>query len=151
MWITTFYFPSGCPIRYAPAPSTPRIGCPLALTQKPLRKSGFFVCAISPPLATRIREEPGRAGIVHKPEGLGIADRSLAVNWNGVQGNWKQLSGRMQERWGRLTHNNLRIMAGRRDRIIGGMQASYGVAKEKAEHRLRALKNLLERGNRTRH
>ena len=82
MWITTFYLPSGCPIRYAPAPSTPRIGCPLALTQKPLRKSGFFVCAISPSLATRIREEPGPAGIVHKPEGLGIADRSLAVNWN---------------------------------------------------------------------
>ncbi len=68
------------------------------------------------------------------------------MNWNGVQGNWKQLSGRMQERWGRLTYNNLRMMAGRPDRIIGGMQASYGVAKEKVEHRLRALKNLLERG-----
>jgi uncharacterized protein YjbJ (UPF0337 family) len=53
---------------------------------------------------------------------------------------------------GSADHNNLRIMAGRRDRIIGGMQASYGVAKEKAEHRLRALKNLLERGkDATRH
>ncbi|HWE07387.1 MAG TPA: CsbD family protein [Rhizomicrobium sp.] len=97
-------------------------------------------------------EEPGRTGIVHKPEGLGVTYRSLAVNWNGVQGNWKQLSGKMQERWGRLTHNNLRMMSGRRDRIIGRMQVSYGAAKEKAEHQLHMLKDLLERGkDATRH
>ena len=138
------------PVRPSPFDTPHRVSA--RLTQKPLRKSGFFVCAISPSSpAPRIHEEPVRAGIIHRAEGFGITDRSLAVNWNGVQGNWKQLSGRMQERWGRLTHNNLRMMAGRRDRIIGGMQASYGVAKEKAEHRLRALKNLLERGNRTRH
>ena len=139
------------PVR--PSPFDPPHRVSARLTQKPLRKSGFFVCAISPSgAAPSIHQESGRAGIVHKPGELGVKGRSLAVNWNGVQGNWKQLSGRTQERWGRLTHNNLRMMAGRRDRFIGGMQASYGVAKEKAEHRLRALKNLLERGkNATRH
>jgi uncharacterized protein YjbJ (UPF0337 family) len=74
------------------------------------------------------------------------------VNWSQLQGNWKQISGRMQEQWGRLTHNDLRRTAGRRDRMFGRMQAGNGVAKEKAGHGVRALKDLLDRGKRaTRH
>jgi uncharacterized protein YjbJ (UPF0337 family) len=74
------------------------------------------------------------------------------VNWSQIQGNWKQISGGMQERWGRLTQNDLRRAAGRRDQTFGRVQAGYGVAKEKAGHRLRALKDLLDRGKRaTRH
>jgi len=58
----------------------------------------------------------------------------------------------MREQWGRLTHNDLRRTAGRRDRIFGRVQVGYGVAKEKAGHRARALKDLLDRGKRaTRH
>ena len=86
------------PVRPSPFDTPHRVSA--RLTQKPLRKSGFFVCAISPSSAAPwIHQGPGRAGIVHKPGGLGVKDRSLAVNWNGVQGNWKQLSGTMQEHW----------------------------------------------------
>jgi uncharacterized protein YjbJ (UPF0337 family) len=74
------------------------------------------------------------------------------VNWSVIQGNWKQLSGRLQERWGRLTRDDLRKLAGRRDRIMGHAQARYGAAWEKAEHQLGVLKDLLGRCKRaTRH
>src|SRR3546814_17906188 len=57
----------------------------------------------------------------------------VEMNWDQVAGNWKQLKGVAKEKWGRLTDDDLEMMAGQRDQIIGRSQAHYGMAREEAE------------------
>lgn len=54
-----------------------------------------------------------------------------------LAGNWKQFHGKMQERWGKLTNDDLDVAAGRRDQIVGKVQERYGVAKEEAERQVK--------------
>lgn len=55
------------------------------------------------------------------------------MNWDQVEGNWKQLKGKAKEKWGRFSDDDLDVMAGRRDQVIGRLQEHYGMAKEEAE------------------
>lgn len=55
------------------------------------------------------------------------------MNWNQIEGNWKQLKGRAVEQWGKLTDDDLDIVAGRREQLAGKIQERYGIAKEEAE------------------
>ncbi len=52
------------------------------------------------------------------------------MNWDRIEGNWKQAKGRFKERWGMLTHHHLYVIDGRRDRTLGEIQESYGIARE---------------------
>lgn len=54
------------------------------------------------------------------------------MDWTQVEGNWKQMKGRVKERWGKLTENDLTVIAGRRDQLEGMIQERYGYAKERA-------------------
>ena len=58
------------------------------------------------------------------------------MNWNQIQGDWKQFSGKVQEKWGKLTDDEVTATAGRRDQLIGYLQERYGYAKECAEQEL---------------
>lgn len=60
------------------------------------------------------------------------------MDWNRIEGNWKQLKGRAREEWGQLTDNDLQVVAGRRDQLAGKIEERYGVAKEDAEKQLAA-------------
>jgi uncharacterized protein YjbJ (UPF0337 family) len=60
------------------------------------------------------------------------------MNWDRIQGQWKQIAGRAQTQWGKLTTDDLDIVAGRRDQLAGKIQERYGVAKEEAERQLAA-------------
>jgi uncharacterized protein YjbJ (UPF0337 family) len=55
------------------------------------------------------------------------------VNWDQVEGKWKQVTGSARQRWGKLTDNDWEIIAGKRDQLIGRIQERYGVAREEAE------------------
>jgi uncharacterized protein YjbJ (UPF0337 family) len=55
------------------------------------------------------------------------------MNWDRVEGNWKQVKGKFKEKWGRITDDDLDVIAGRRDQLVGAIQKSYGVAKDQAE------------------
>jgi uncharacterized protein YjbJ (UPF0337 family) len=55
------------------------------------------------------------------------------MNWDRVEGNWKQVKGRFKEKWGKLTDDQLDVIAGRRDQLVGAIQESYGVARDQAE------------------
>ena len=55
------------------------------------------------------------------------------MNWDQVAGNWKQLKGTVQEKWGKLTDDDLNVVAGQRDQLIGKVQERYGITKEEAE------------------
>jgi uncharacterized protein YjbJ (UPF0337 family) len=56
------------------------------------------------------------------------------MNWDGVQCNWTRLTGRVQQRWGRLTDNHLHVIAGRREILVTKIQEQYGVTNEVADH-----------------
>ena len=55
------------------------------------------------------------------------------MNWDTIEGNWKQLTGQAKSQWGKLTGDDLRQIAGRRDQLAGKIQERYGIAKEEAE------------------
>ena len=54
------------------------------------------------------------------------------MNWEKIQGNWKQFRGAAKERWGKLTDDDLSAIKGRREKLEGALQKRYGFAKEKA-------------------
>jgi uncharacterized protein YjbJ (UPF0337 family) len=58
------------------------------------------------------------------------------MDWTRVEGNWKQMRGRVKERWGRLTDDDLTVIAGRRDQLEGMIQERYGYARERAEREI---------------
>ncbi len=58
------------------------------------------------------------------------------MNWEQIEGNWKQAVGKAKEQWGKLTDDDLDVVAGRRDQLAGLIEKRYGVAKEEAEKQL---------------
>jgi uncharacterized protein YjbJ (UPF0337 family) len=58
------------------------------------------------------------------------------MNWDRIQGNWKQVTGQAREQWGKLTDDDLDVVAGRRDQLTGKLQERYGIAKEDAEKQI---------------
>ena len=58
------------------------------------------------------------------------------MNWDQVKGDWKQLTGKVKEKWGKLTDDELTMIAGKRDQLIGFIQERYGYEKEQAEKEL---------------
>ena len=55
------------------------------------------------------------------------------MNWDRIEGNWKQVTGKAKEQWGKLTSDDFDVVAGRRDQLAGKIQERYGVAKDEAE------------------
>lgn len=52
------------------------------------------------------------------------------MDWNRVEGNWKQVKGTIKEKWGKLTDDNLILTDGRRDQLEGKFQARYGLTRD---------------------
>jgi uncharacterized protein YjbJ (UPF0337 family) len=59
------------------------------------------------------------------------------MNWDRMEGNWKQFKGRVKERWGWLTDDQLDVIAGRRDILAGKVQETYGLSKDEVERQIR--------------
>ena len=67
------------------------------------------------------------------------------MNWDQVEGKWKQLKGSVKEQWGELTSDDLDVIAGKRDKLVGKLQERYGLATEDAKNRADAwLKTMKE-------
>ena len=58
------------------------------------------------------------------------------MNWDQIEGNWKQFTGKVQEKWGQLTDDDLTAIAGKRNRLAGKLQERYGYAKDQAHREL---------------
>lgn len=58
------------------------------------------------------------------------------MNWDIVEGNWKQIKGSAQTQWGKLTDDELHQIEGNRERLVGKIQEKYGVAKDEAERQV---------------
>lgn len=61
------------------------------------------------------------------------------MNWDQIEGNWKQMTGKVREQWGRLTDDELTKIAGQRDQLVGAIQRRYGIAVEEAEKQVKAF------------
>jgi len=61
------------------------------------------------------------------------------MNWDRIEGNWKQLKGKVREEWGDLTDDDYEHIAGKKDRLVGRLQERYGWAKDEAERRADAF------------
>ena len=53
------------------------------------------------------------------------------MDWNRVEGNWKQVKGKVKEQWGRLTDDDLDEIAGVREQLEGKIQERYGLEKDR--------------------
>jgi uncharacterized protein YjbJ (UPF0337 family) len=58
--------------------------------------------------------------------------------WERLKANWAQTRARLQVQWGRLTDDQLEVIEGRRELLLGQMQQSYGIDREEAERQLAA-------------
>jgi uncharacterized protein YjbJ (UPF0337 family) len=61
------------------------------------------------------------------------------MNWDRVQGNWKQLKGLVQQKWGKLTDDQITAIDGQREILAGKLQEAYGIGKDEAERQIRDL------------
>ncbi len=66
------------------------------------------------------------------------------MNWDTVKGDWKTFRGKVKERFGRISDDELEKIAGRREQLAGAIQKSYGVAKDEAERQLRDFETQCE-------
>jgi uncharacterized protein YjbJ (UPF0337 family) len=55
------------------------------------------------------------------------------MNWDQIEGKWKQSAGIVKQKWGKLTDDDLTTIAGKKDQLVGKVQERYGIAKEAAE------------------
>ena len=55
------------------------------------------------------------------------------MDWNRVEGNWKQVKGKVKEQWGKLTDDDLDVIAGKQDQLEGKLQERYGYAKDQTQ------------------
>ena len=58
------------------------------------------------------------------------------MNQDRLRGRWKQIKGKVQEQWGKLTDDDLDVIAGRRDQLLGRIQQRHGIAKDEADRQL---------------
>jgi uncharacterized protein YjbJ (UPF0337 family) len=64
------------------------------------------------------------------------------MNWDMIEGNWKQFQGHVREKWGKLTDDSLDQIAGRRDQLCVKLQQSYGITKDQAERQLKLFEEI---------
>ena len=59
------------------------------------------------------------------------------MNWDRIEGNWKQFKGKAREQWGKLTDDELDQVEGHREQLVGRIQEKYGIARDEAERQVR--------------
>ena len=56
--------------------------------------------------------------------------------WDRLEGNWKEFQGKVQQKWGKLTNDDMNVVAGKRTELSGRLQQRYGYAKDQAEREI---------------
>ena len=77
------------------------------------------------------------AAVMISPAAAGILNtKESAMNWDRVEGNWKEFKGKVKQQWGDLTDDDLTVIEGNRDELAGHLQKRYGYAKDKARQEI---------------
>ena len=64
------------------------------------------------------------------------------MDWNIVEGNWKQFKGKVKAQWGKLTDDHLDVIAGNRDQLAGKSQETYGITKDETKQQIKRFEEL---------
>ncbi len=64
------------------------------------------------------------------------------MNWDTVEGNWKQFQGKVKTQWGKLTDDHLDVIAGKRVELAGKIQEAYGITKDEAEKQIKSFEEM---------
>jgi uncharacterized protein YjbJ (UPF0337 family) len=59
------------------------------------------------------------------------------MNWDRVEGNWKTFKGQVKQQWGKLTDDDLDVISGRREELLGRIQNAYGMSRDDADRQIR--------------
>lgn len=59
------------------------------------------------------------------------------MNWDIVEGNWKQFVGKVRQQWAKLTDDDLDLIAGKREELAGRVQERYGITRDLAEEQIK--------------
>jgi uncharacterized protein YjbJ (UPF0337 family) len=68
-----------------------------------------------------------------KPIEAVVAKVQSGKNWDGIESNWKQFAGKIKEKWGKLTDDDLAQINGKREKLEGKLQELYGHGNEQAK------------------
>lgn len=58
------------------------------------------------------------------------------MNWDQVEGKWKQMKGDIRTQWGKLTDDDLHVIGGEKDKLVGRIQERYGIQKDEAQRQV---------------
>lgn len=58
------------------------------------------------------------------------------MNWDELEGKWKQIKGSVKSRWGKLTDDDMQFIGGKKDQLVGRIQERYGIQKDEAERQV---------------
>ena len=67
------------------------------------------------------------------------------MNWDQIEGNWKQFKGSAREQWGKLTDDDLDVIGGKRDKLVGKIQERYGIARDTSEKQIEDYRTRLKK------
>jgi uncharacterized protein YjbJ (UPF0337 family) len=69
------------------------------------------------------------------------------MNWDQLEGKWKQMKGSVRTRWGKLTDDDLETIAGQKDQLVGKIQERYGIHKDEAQKQVDDWNRMLDQEN----
>ena len=72
------------------------------------------------------------------PSAPAATESRAGVTWDMITGNWKRFKGKIRKQWGKLTNDDLAVAQGRREELVGKIQARYGIDKEQADKQVEA-------------
>jgi len=75
----------------------------------------------------------------------GTTFKEIAMNWDQIEGKWKELAGGVKEHWGKITDDDMTMIGGKRDKLAGILQNRYGIAKDAAEEQIAKFEKSLDR------
>ncbi len=58
------------------------------------------------------------------------------MNWTHIEGNWRELKGKVQTKWGKLTDDDMKVISGKREELLGRLQQRYGYERDRAEREI---------------
>jgi uncharacterized protein YjbJ (UPF0337 family) len=58
------------------------------------------------------------------------------MNWEQIEGDWKQFKGKAQQKWAKLTDDDVELVNGKRTEMLGVLQSRYGHDKETSEREI---------------
>ena len=69
------------------------------------------------------------------------------MNWDQLEGKWKQVKGSVRTRWGKLTDDDIDVIGGQKDQLVGKIQERYGIQKDEAQRQVEDWNRTLDDEN----